>query len=208
MDKVVRHTLADRIFHWVLAAAVLVLLGTAFLPILGWQFPWITAHWIAGSVLIFAVLFHVLRAIFWQDMKSMWIGAADLRDAITIARRSLRRAESPPPRPGKYSFAQKLIHHMFAVVVLLTCVTGGLMMVKIDTPWWERNLYLLEDGTWGLIYVLHGLAALFLITMIISHVYFALRPEKLFFTRSMVLGWITREEYGSYHDPQRWQINK
>jgi hypothetical protein len=38
------------------------------------------------------------------------------------------------------------------------------------------------------------------------HVYFAFRPEKLWLTRSMVLGWITRGEYAEQHDPARWRI--
>jgi cytochrome b subunit of formate dehydrogenase len=66
----------------------------------------------------------------------------------------------------------------------------------------------LADATWGIVYVLHGLAALLLITMVMMHVYFALRPEKLKFTRAMVLGWITRREYAENHDPQRWTVDR
>ena len=111
-------------------------------------------------------------------------------------------------KPGKYSFAQKLIHHAFALVVLTAVGTGGAMLVRIDTPWWKRNPYLLADATWGVVYVLHGLAALTLITMVMLHVYFALRPEKLLFTRAMLRGWITRAEYSEHHDPQRWQVER
>ena len=200
--------MTDRVLHWVMAVGTLILLGTAFLPILGWQFPWVTAHWVSGFVLIGAVLLHTVRALFWQDLRSMLIGGADFRDAIAIARWSLHRTEDPPPRPGKYSLAQKLIHHAFTVVVLVASITGGGMMVKINTPWWDSNQYVLTDATWGVVYVLHGLSALLLITMVMAHVYFALRPEKLLFTRAMILGWITRKEYGAHHDPNRWQLDK
>ena len=37
-DRIVRHRLPDRIFHWVMAASVLALLATGFLPILGVRF--------------------------------------------------------------------------------------------------------------------------------------------------------------------------
>ena len=205
-DRIVRHALADRVLHWVTAACVLILLGTAFLPILGWQFPWVTAHWVAGIALIAAVLFHTIRALFWQDLRSMLIGTTDLRDLIALARLNLRRTDAEPPRPGKYSLAQKLIHHAFTFVVFVALVTGAIMMAKIDTPWWESNQYILTDATWGVIYVLHGLSALLLITMVMAHVYFALRPEKLLFTRSMILGWITGKEYRAHHDPDRWQV--
>jgi len=206
--RVVRHTLAGRVFHWLMAASVLTLLATAFLPIMGWQFPWVTAHWIAGFVLIGAIALHTVRAMFWQDLSSMSVGAADVREVVAIARWTMRRSQDPAPAPGKYSLAQKLIHHLFTVVVLIAAVTGALMMVKIDTPWWDRNLYWLADSTWGVVYVLHGFASLCLISMVMAHVYFSLRPEKLLFTRSMIFGWITREEYRAHHDPQRWQVDK
>src|SRR5437764_195741 len=50
-DRVQRHLLADRIYHWVMAASVLVLMGTAFLPIAGWKFEWVSLHWMTGAVL-------------------------------------------------------------------------------------------------------------------------------------------------------------
>jgi cytochrome b subunit of formate dehydrogenase len=99
------------------------------------------------------------------------------------------------------------MHHAIACLVLTAVVTGALMLAKIDTPWWQRNPYFLADATWGVVYVLHGLAALALVTLIIAHVYFAVRPEKLLFLRAMVLGWITRAEFETHHDPKRWQVD-
>jgi cytochrome b subunit of formate dehydrogenase len=205
--RVVRHALVDRLFHWVGAVCVLILLGTAFLPIIGIEFGWVTVHWVTGLVLIAAVLFHIVRVLVRGTFGSMWLGRADVADALDVVSATLKR-QLPTRRPGKYSVAQKLIHHAFAVVVLTTLVTGGLMLARVDTPWWQRNPYLLADATWGIVYVLHGLAALLLITMVMMHVYFALRPEKLKFTRAMVLGWITRREYAENHDPQRWTVDR
>ena len=208
VDRIVRHAGLDRSIHWLAAASVLTLLFTAFLPILGIEFAWVTIHWVAGLVLIAIVVVHVVRAVVWQDRRSMWFDRRDLRDAVAILQRTWRMGGEPPGRPGKYSFAQKLIHLAFTVVVLAAAVTGALMMVKIDTPWWQRNPYWLSDGQWGVVYVVHGLAALCLVTMVMAHVYFALRPEKLHFTRSMILGWITRAEYRAEHDPNRWQVDR
>lgn len=180
-------------------------MGTAFLPILGLQFGWVTAHWITGVVLSLAVLVHTVRAAFWQDLKSMWIGRRDCADLWRLIAWTLRRSDAPPPKPGKYSLAQKLAHHVFTVLVLGAVVSGALMLVRIDTPWWQRNPYWLSADLWGVVYVVHGLAALGLISTVIVHVYFALRPEKRMFLRSMLVGWITRQEYRAYHDPGRWQ---
>ncbi len=204
-EKLIRHTPIDRVFHWAMAGCVLVLLGTAFLPILGWEFSWVDIHWITGIVLTLLVLFHTVRAMFWQDLRSMWVGAADLRAGIDVARWSLRVSATPPPLAGKYSLAQKLIHHLFTLVVGVTIVTGCLMLVKIDTPWWERNPYWLGEDTWGVVYAFHDFAALLLVTMVMAHVYFSLRPEKLHFTRSMILGWITRTEYEEHHEQASWR---
>jgi len=206
--RVTRHAAVDRAFHWVTAACVLTLMATAFLPILGLTFDWIGIHWITGLVLIAAVLFHLLRVLLKQGFGAMWIGGRDFGDAAAIVKATLQRDAGSVRKPGKYSFAQKLIHHAFALVVLTGVGTGGAMLVRIDTPWWKRNPYLLSDATWGVVYVLHGLAALTLITMVMLHIYFALRPEKLLFTRAMLRGWITRAEYSEHHDPQRWQVER
>jgi cytochrome b subunit of formate dehydrogenase len=207
-DRIVRHAPLDRAIHWLVAASVLTLLLTAYLPVFGVDFAWVTIHWTAGFVLIAVVALHIVRALVWRDLRTVWIDSRDLRDAAAIVRSTLRVPGASLPRPGKYSFAQKLIHLAFALVVLAGIVTGALMMVKIDTPWWERDPYWLTDAQWGIVYVLHGLAALCLVTMVIVHIYFALRPEKLHFARSMILGWITREEYRAHHDSNRWQVRR
>jgi len=206
--KVTRHSGVDRLNHWVIAACVLVLLATAFLPILGVDFAWVAIHWWTGLVLILAVLAHILRSLFTKPLAAVWIGPRDVRDALAVLAKALRRSGSKVLKPGKYSFAQKLIHLAFSLVVLTAIATGALMLAKVDTPWWERNPYWLADKTWGVIYLLHGLAGMLLITMVMTHVYFALRPEKLMYLRSMVLGWITRDEYERRHDPSRWQVEK
>jgi formate dehydrogenase subunit gamma len=206
-DRIVRHARADRLLHWITAACVLTLLGTAFLPIVGVKFEWVTIHWITGLVLGVAVLLHVVRVLVRGTWGAMWIGRADLADAREVVGSTLRHS-LPTRRPGKYSVAQKLIHHAFTAVVLTTLVTGSLMLLRIDTPWWQRNPYLFADATWGIVYVLHGLAALLLVTMVMMHIYFALRPEKLMFTRAMLLGWITRRELAEHHDPERWQVDR
>src|ERR1700735_2279506 len=102
-------------FEWV-GAAVLTGLSTAFLPILGWKFEWVTAHWIAGIVLTVAVLFHIVRAVVWQDFWSMVLGPRDLRASWRFVARALGRGGPPPQRDAKYSPLQKLFHMLVAAV--------------------------------------------------------------------------------------------
>lgn len=191
-----------------MAACVLTLLATSFLPILGIQFPWVTIHWATGLVLTVAVVAHTVRSVVWKSVRSVCLGTADARDVMSVVNYNLRRHLAPPQKPGKYSPAQKLIHHGFAITVVTTIVTGILMMLKVDTPFWQRDAGIFANATWGVIHVFHGLAALLLITMVMAHVYFALRPEKLLYLRAMWRGWITRSEYRAHHDPQRWQVDE
>jgi hypothetical protein len=53
-------------------------------------------------------------------------------------------------------------------------------------------------------YVLHGLCGIAFVMLIMIHVYFALRPEKLFITKSMITGTMDREHYLDHYDPERW----
>jgi formate dehydrogenase gamma subunit len=200
----IRHRLPDRILHWVNAFSVLILLVTSFFPILGLKFAWVTFHWIAGLTLALAVLLHIIRRLVWKNLRLMLIEALDLRNAWRVARQIVSLKDVESNKPGKYTLPQKLFHHAAAAVILVSIVTGLLMMMRVDTPLWQRNPYWLSDQTWGLIYVLHGLAAMTLVTFIMVHIYFALRPENLWITRSMIFGWITRENYLSKHDPNRW----
>jgi len=196
--RIQRHRLADRLYHWVMAAAVLILLGSSLLPILGWKFAWLDLHWITGLVLTVAVLFHIARALGWQNFWAMMIDGQDLRDVMG----------GPKAKSGKYTLAQKLYHLAVSVLILAGIGTGLVMLRKIDTPFWNRDPYWFSDQGWGAIYAIHGFAAMALVTMILIHVYFALRPDEWRLTRSMFRGWITSKEYRDHHDPKRWQAKE
>ncbi len=46
---------------------------------------------------------------------------------------------------------------------------------------------------------MHDGAALIAVMLVIVHVYFALLPEKRFYLRAMIKGWVTREELRAHH---------
>jgi len=204
-DKIIRHVLLARLLHWLMSLCVLCLLATSLLPILGIKFSWVTIHWVTGVILAASAVTHIFWSLFWQRLRQMLYGPRDLRETMRTLAWFFRLSKQKPAMPGKYSPAQKLLHHGFATVLIAAIVTGLLMMVKIDTPLWTRNPYWLANAVWGIIYVVHDLAAMLLVTMIMLHLYFAIRPEKRLYLRSMLFGWITRAEYASHHDPQRWE---
>jgi formate dehydrogenase subunit gamma len=192
--KVNRHDAIDRAFHWIMAASVLVLIATGVMPIIGIKFAWLDIHWIAGLVLTFVVAFHIIRATFWQDFKSMLLTPADFAEPFDESR-----------KPGKYSFEQKGMHWAMTILVLLVIVTGVILFTHINTPFWDRPS-VSDEAQLGLMFLLHGLATLSLIAFTAIHIYFAVRPEKQFYTRSMVKGWISEAEMDAYHDKNKWKV--
>lgn len=205
-SEVKRHSLAARLFHWVMAASMLTLLVTAFLPKVGVEFPWVTYHWIAGLVLIASILFHLVHATFYMDFWSIWPDRTDLIDARNRTLRFFGKPADRPHRFAKYPFENKLYHLAIVFAGLAVACTGAFMIFRVRTPFLTRNPYLFGDMTWGMMYVLHGLAGVGLITLITVHIYFALRPEKLVITKSMITGSMNRDYVLQHHDPTRWKV--
>jgi cytochrome b subunit of formate dehydrogenase len=207
-ERIPRHSLVARLFHWIMAASMFTLLFTAFLPKVGFQFDWVTYHWIAGTVLTVSILFHIIHASFWLDFWAIWPDREDVTDSWKRVRRFLGQSAPPPRRFAKYPIENKLYHGAIIATGLSAIVTGIFMMFRVRTIFFRRNPYLFGDMTWGLMYVLHGLAGVGLIALVMVHVYFAVRPEKLAITKSMIFGSMNREFYLEHYDPERWVVEK
>lgn len=196
--RIQRHALIDRVYHWIVAGSVLVALCTAFLPIIGVKFAWLNIHWPAGIVLTLCVLFHIIRAPFRTDWRTM---RPEPRDVVEFA----ADMRGHPIPAGKYTGAQKFFHLGIALLLLCMIASGLLMLLKIDTPFWRRDPYWFEPDQWGVIYAAHGLAAMAVLAMVMLHLYFALRPAEWHLLRSMLRGWISGAEYRRHHDTARWK---
>jgi cytochrome b subunit of formate dehydrogenase len=204
--KVPRHSLAARAFHWIMAASMLTLLFTSFAPILGFKFDWVEIHYLAGIALTISIIYHIIHASFWLDFWSIWLNKDDVNEAITRFKRSIGGNEPAPRKAGKYPWDNKMYHTAIVLSALAVVPTGLFMMVRVRNPFFARNPYMFTDSTWGVMYVLHGLAGIGLVGLTIAHIYFAIRPEKLWITKGMVFGDITREDFLKHHDPQRWVV--
>ena len=205
-DRLQRHKPGARGFHWSMSATMFVLLITAFFPVIGIQFPWVTIHWIAGVLLILTVIYHIYHVFAKQDFWTMWIDRRDIEEGKLGLKAALGRTDEERPRAGKYPVDQKMFHHIAMVVTLGAVVTGVLMMFRIDNFLWAERTYMFSDAAWGWIYVIHGVCGIGLILLVIAHVYFAIRPEKRWMTWSMINGWIDRDRYLENHDPARWTV--
>jgi len=206
--QILRHALSERVFHWVMSAAMLVLLITAFAPIIGIQFAWVTIHWIAGLILTATIVYHIIHAVFWQDFWAMWVNKADIEAGLTELSHMVGRNGTEVPKAAKYPIDHKMFHHGASVSGLTAIVTGIFMMLRIDTWLGAANPYLLDitDSTWGVVYVVHGISGVALFGLIITHIYFAIRPDKWWITKSMIYGFIGQDKYVENFDPNRWAI--
>ena len=205
--NILRHSFVSRMFHWVMAFSMLTLLLTSFLPIVGVRFAWVQWHWMAGILLTASIMFHIVHATFVLDFWSIWVGPKDIPEFKAEMLREVG-IDAPGPKPGKYPLGNRLYHLAVLVAGLSVIATGILMMWRVRTGIVERNPYILTDSTWGLTYVLHGLAGVGFVGLVIAHIYFALRPEKLWITKAMIFGTITRRQYLEHHDPDRWVADK
>lgn len=224
-ERVRRHSVIDRLYHWAMAAAVFTLLYTAFYPTIfqGKTVVDSDPHWIAGVILTLLVAFHIVRAIFFQSLMAMVIDGTDITNVGKVISKRTGRG-GVPRKPGKYTGLQKIYHLGVIVVLMSVIVSGVLMLFKIGTPKTVTNLaenvfgytgtivwkdpYMFSQSNWDLIYGLHGLAAAAMAGMVLIHIYFAVRPDEWHLSRSMFRGWITREEYEAHHDAQRWPEKK
>jgi len=204
--QILRHALSERVFHWGMSAAMLVLLITAFAPVMGIQFAWVTIHWVAGVILTLMIVYHIVHATFWQDFWAMWVSGSDIKAGMAELSHMLGRNGTEVPKTPKYPIDHKLFHHGAAVSGLAAIVTGVLMMLRLETPFWTANPYMFSDGFWGVVYVVHGIAGVALIALVISHIYFAIRPDKWWITKSMIYGFIGRDKYVENFDPSRWVV--
>jgi cytochrome b subunit of formate dehydrogenase len=159
----------------------------------------------AGLVLTGAIIYHIIHATFFLDFWSIWIGPRDVPEFKAEILRELGH-EVEGPKSGKYPLGNRLYHLAILVVGLSAAGTGITMMSRVRTPLFTRNPYLLLDATWSWIYIVHGLAGVGLVGLVIAHVYFAIRPEKWWITKSMIFGWVTRRQYLEHHDLQRWKV--
>ena len=204
--KIMRHATSERVFHWIMSAAMLVLLITAFAPVMGFQFAWVTIHWAAGLVLSATILYHIIHAVFWQDFWAMWVNGRDIKAGLAELSHMVGRNGTEVPKASKYPIDHKLFHHGAAVSGLTAIVTGIFMMLRLETPFWTANPYMLSDSSWGVMYVVHGVSGVALIALVISHIYFAIRPDKWWITKSMIFGYITPEKYAENFDRSLWVI--
>ena len=90
---------------------MLVLVFTAFLPVIGVQFAWVQWHWMAGVLLTASILFHIVHATFFMDFWSIWVGPRDIPEAKAEILREMGREDTPGPQARQIPARQPPLSH-------------------------------------------------------------------------------------------------
>jgi hypothetical protein len=130
--KIERHNLSARLFHWIMAAAMFVLLFTAFLPIAGVKFAWVQWHWIAGLVLMPRSC-STSCTTFFLDFWSIWVGPGHRAEGCSASSAASQAEVRQVPRWATGSITAIVFAGLGA------SITGALMIPRIRTSLVARN---------------------------------------------------------------------
>jgi cytochrome b subunit of formate dehydrogenase len=202
-----RYELGARLYHWgnLLIILGLVVSGASFffpgslfalLPVLG--VSWLTFHVVLAGLFVLGFFAHIVAAIGWGDLWSMWFERRDWRDLIVWTRYYLGQ-DVAIPKTGKYDVIQKLYHFCLAALAMVMIATGtnlflnAEILAQLDFDWlrWQR--------------LLHDAGAFLFAAIVIGHMYLRLIPSRWPEFIAMLTGRIEREEFLRRFDWRRWR---
>ncbi|NIO06415.1 MAG: hypothetical protein GTO13_23230 [Proteobacteria bacterium] len=203
-----RYTLPQRIFHWVNAVSIFLLLisGLAIYAPNLFAFmnlktsTWFELHMWLVPLFLGGVAFHIIHSAFFLDrLGYLWFGKAEQHRLATILRNFFGLTKEYP-RLGKYHPAQILVHWGFFANLMALTLTGFII--------WKPLRHLIPLRLFGLGWdfiffnrILHDFFTASLAAMIIGHVYFAVLIKKNWpDLKAMFTGKIPLEEYAKYHE--------
>jgi len=198
--KVLRHDETMFFQHWSHALATLLLIGTGIsLGVL--MFPRflsnpqdvgfaINLHFIAASLFLFTVFFHVTKNILTGEIKENMPEAHDIPDAIGHYKAMLGFGKQP--EEGKYLASEKLSYPVWGVLV------GGIILsglIKVSAYIWNMPEGLMIAAT-----LIHGICTVGIVLVLIVHVFLgAIIPPSWPLIRSMITGYVTEDYVKAHH---------
>ena len=188
----VRYTPSERANHWIvgicfilLALSGLAFFHPAFFPLtdLFGGGPWARiVHPYIG--LVMAVFFLVMALRFWR------LNVIEAADKAWLAqmRKMIDGDDHDMPEQGKYNGGQKLLFWGLVVGMAVIVVSG----LAIWRAWWTPPIELARLAS-----LLHALAAVWMIVLVIVHVYAAIWTRGTI--RAMLYGTVTRAWAKQHH---------
>lgn len=219
-QKVKRHDIIQRIYHWVNLGALLLLLWTGLtiydLNILGVQpfsafatlligdvfTPLIyEIHKYAAFALLGGLIVHIvydtgIRGVFWSELPNK----ADIKGMIIMGK-SFFGLTKEYIKFHKYNPGQKMLHVGFAFVIPLIGATGFMMSAnyRFLVPIWWLPLDFDFVLYWSR--VAHDMLTFVLVALTTMHFYFGARKENWPTFRSMVTGVVPKDYQEKHFSP-------
>jgi len=202
-----RHNLFQRIYHWLNATAVLILVISGWLiyqpksplSLEGPASEWFFWHRWGVALLLVGITYHIVYESFIAKSENpMAVNRAEGRRILAIFKNFFGLSRFYP-LAGKYHSGQIFFHWAVAANLLALILTGFVLWKPFRDL---LPLSLLGLG-WDFIFycrLLHGFFSSTLIASLIGHVYFALLIKKNWpEAKSMITGRISIEEYSKSH---------
>jgi len=210
-EEIRRHTLFQRIYHWVNSLAIFTL------AISGWmmytyqprQIPtlegtpsgWFLWHRWGIALLLVGIVAHIIHEAFVaKEANPMVFNRAEAQRILSIFKNFFGFSKNYP-LAGKYHTGQIFFHWAAAGNIFLLILTG-MVLWKPFRDFLPLSLFGLG---WDFIYfsrILHGFFSATLIASLIGHLYFALFIKKNWpETKSMITGRMSIRDYLESHSP-------
>ncbi len=168
-----RHSIWIRIFHWVNAVSILLLILTGFQIHAPWMVKLFgplsaarTIHFIAGYILLFSVIGRVYYAIVARDAKNIvYRPIQDTKNFPSMIKYYLFMSNSHPDY-GKYNPGQKMMYTGWLFMAIIMIITGFIL--------YKPALFMgLGSALGGLvaIRVIHYIGTWLFVLSVIVHVY-------------------------------------
>lgn len=210
-DKVLRHPLAVRINHWVIAISGFMLIFSGFgempmykrynvvkIPGLAWSEDFITMlylHYIFGFIFTVAVFFHAVYHFRRREF-AILPKKGDLKESIHIMKAIL--TGKPEPAHEKFLAEQRLAYAGFAVTIIGLIVTGLIKTYK--------NLGVILDPTFLMIVTnIHTMLTMVFIGLIFAHLGAFIIKANRHLLPSMFTGYVSREYAQKRHS--KWEFD-
>jgi formate dehydrogenase subunit gamma len=193
-NEIVRHRLASRVIHWLVALAFFVALLTGlpiWTPIFGWMaglfgglqvcrwlHPWAGVVFFAASA---AMFFHWLKDMILRPEERDWLGPKMLR--------YLRYETTEDEDVGKYNGGQKLFFFAVSLGAVGLLLSGLLLWLPVSFPPLLKEIAIL----------VHEVTFILFAVAIVLHIYLGTAAEPGTFG-SMIRGTVTRS-WARLHHP-------
>ncbi len=207
-EEIQRHTIFQRLYHWLNAVAVLTL------TISGWMiyqprgifsarpaFDGFFWHRWGVALLLVGIAFHIVYESFIsKEANPMAVNRREANKILAIFRNFFGLSKSYP-LPTKYHPGQIFFHWAAAGNLFLLILTGFVLW----KPFRDLLPLSLFGLGWDFIYynrLFHGFLSATLAASLIGHFYFALLIKKNWVeTKSMITGRVPAHEYLESHSP-------